>query len=71
MDRGERHDALRRTTTSSMRNMPPLRTIPETEIRLEELGNELDALNDRPYVFDPDEVASRWRLPYRWPPMVS
>lgn len=24
---------------------------------MEELGNELDAINDRPYVFDPDEVA--------------
>lgn len=30
---------------------------PETEQRLEELGNELDRLNDRPYVFDPAEVA--------------
>lgn len=29
----------------------------ETEARLEELGNELDALNDRPYVFDRQEVA--------------
>jgi len=29
----------------------------ETEARLEELGNELDALNDRPYVFDPKDVA--------------
>lgn len=29
----------------------------ETETRLEELGNELDRLNDRPYVFDPAEVA--------------
>ncbi|TIS18057.1 MAG: DNA-binding protein, partial [Mesorhizobium sp.] len=29
----------------------------ETESRLEELGNELDRLNDRPYVFDPAEVA--------------
>ncbi|OCP22442.1 MULTISPECIES: ParB/RepB/Spo0J family partition protein [unclassified Ensifer] len=29
----------------------------ETEARLEELGGELDALNDRPYVFDPQEVA--------------
>ncbi|MCA1493178.1 ParB/RepB/Spo0J family partition protein [Ensifer sp. NBAIM29] len=29
----------------------------ETETRLEELGNELDRLNDRPYVFDRDEVA--------------
>ncbi|MBN8954886.1 ParB/RepB/Spo0J family partition protein [Rhizobium sp. 60-20] len=29
----------------------------ETEARLEELGNALDALNDRPYVFDPEEVA--------------
>lgn len=29
----------------------------ETEMRLEELGNELDALNDRPYVFDPEDVA--------------
>lgn len=29
----------------------------ETEARLEELGNQLDALNDRPYVFDPQEVA--------------
>jgi len=29
----------------------------ETETRLEELGNELDALNDRQHVFDPDEVA--------------
>lgn len=29
----------------------------ETEIRLEELGNEIDQLNDRPYVFDPEEVA--------------
>jgi ParB family chromosome partitioning protein len=29
----------------------------ETEARLEELGNELDALNDRPYVFEPEEVA--------------
>jgi ParB family chromosome partitioning protein len=28
----------------------------ETEARLEELGNQLDALNDRPYVFDPEEV---------------
>ena len=28
----------------------------ETEARLEELGNELDALNDRPYVFDPQDV---------------
>ncbi|MDO5897032.1 ParB/RepB/Spo0J family partition protein [Agrobacterium sp. Azo12] len=29
----------------------------ETEDRLEALGNELDALNDRPCVFDPEEVA--------------
>jgi ParB family chromosome partitioning protein len=29
----------------------------ETEARLEELGNQLDALNDRPYVLDPEEVA--------------
>ncbi|PDT06841.1 ParB/RepB/Spo0J family partition protein [Rhizobium sp. M1] len=29
----------------------------ETEGRLEELGNELDRLNDRPHVFDPEEVA--------------
>ncbi len=29
----------------------------ETEDRLEELGRELDALNDRPYVFDPEDVA--------------
>lgn len=29
----------------------------ETEARLEELGNELDVLNDRPYVFDPEEVS--------------
>ncbi|TPN81151.1 ParB/RepB/Spo0J family partition protein [Mesorhizobium sp. CU2] len=29
----------------------------ETETRLEELGNELDRLNDRPHVFDPEEVA--------------
>ncbi len=29
----------------------------ETEARLEELGNALDALNDRPYVFDSQEVA--------------
>ncbi|TAV43627.1 ParB/RepB/Spo0J family partition protein [Rhizobium leguminosarum] len=29
----------------------------EIERRLEELGNELDQLNDRPFVFDPDEVA--------------
>lgn len=29
----------------------------ETEARLEELGNDLDRLNDRPYVFDPAEVA--------------
>jgi ParB family chromosome partitioning protein len=29
----------------------------ETETRLDELGNALDELNDRPYVFDPDEVA--------------
>lgn len=29
----------------------------ETETRLEELGNELDALNDRPYLFDPEDVA--------------
>lgn len=29
----------------------------ETERRLEELGAELDELNDRPYVFDPEEVA--------------
>lgn len=29
----------------------------ETEARLEELGNKLDHLNDRPYVFDPEEVA--------------
>ncbi|WP_085027803.1 ParB/RepB/Spo0J family partition protein [Ensifer aridi] len=29
----------------------------EAEQRLEELGNELDRLNDRPYVFDPEEVA--------------
>jgi ParB family chromosome partitioning protein len=29
----------------------------ETETRLEELGSELDALNDRLYVFDPAEVA--------------
>lgn len=28
-----------------------------TEQRLEELGSELDRLNDRPYVFDPQEVA--------------
>ncbi|THK36483.1 ParB/RepB/Spo0J family partition protein [Ensifer sp. MPMI2T] len=30
---------------------------PETEQRLEELRDELDRLNDRPYVFDPAEVA--------------
>ncbi|MCA1366769.1 ParB/RepB/Spo0J family partition protein [Bradyrhizobium sp. BRP14] len=29
----------------------------EAEQRLEKLGNELDRLNDRPYVFDPEEVA--------------
>jgi ParB family chromosome partitioning protein len=29
----------------------------ETERKLEELGAELDRLNDRPYVFDPQEVA--------------
>ncbi|MBP2449204.1 ParB/RepB/Spo0J family partition protein [Rhizobium leguminosarum] len=29
----------------------------ETERRLEELGTELDRLNDRPYVFDPEDVA--------------
>jgi ParB family chromosome partitioning protein len=29
----------------------------ETEARLEELGNELDALNDRPHVFDRQDVA--------------
>lgn len=29
----------------------------ETERRLEELGAELDELNDRPYLFDPEEVA--------------
>ncbi len=29
----------------------------ETEKRLEALGNELDRLDDRPYVFDPEEVA--------------
>ncbi len=29
----------------------------EIEARLEELGNQLDALNDRSYVFDPEEVA--------------
>ncbi len=29
----------------------------ETEARLEELGTQLDALNDRPYVFDPEDVA--------------
>jgi ParB family chromosome partitioning protein len=29
----------------------------ETEARLEELGNELDRLNDRPHVFDLEEVA--------------
>ncbi|RXT19594.1 DNA-binding protein [Rhizobium leguminosarum] len=29
----------------------------EIERRLEELGSELDQLNERPYVFDPDEVA--------------
>lgn len=29
----------------------------QTEARLEELGNELDRLNDRPLVFDPAEVA--------------
>lgn len=29
----------------------------ETESRLEELGNELDRLNDRPHVFDPDDVS--------------
>ncbi|WP_011579021.1 MULTISPECIES: ParB/RepB/Spo0J family partition protein [Chelativorans] len=29
----------------------------ETEKKLEALGNELDALNDRPDVYDPDEVA--------------
>ncbi len=29
----------------------------ETEMRLEELGSELDAINDRPYVFDPEDVA--------------
>jgi ParB family chromosome partitioning protein len=29
----------------------------ETEARLEELGSELDALNDRPYVFDRQDVA--------------
>lgn len=29
----------------------------ETETRLDELGDELDALNERPHVFDPQEVA--------------
>lgn len=29
----------------------------EAEARLEDLGNALDALNDRPYLFDPDDVA--------------
>ncbi|RUM96338.1 ParB/RepB/Spo0J family partition protein [Pseudaminobacter arsenicus] len=29
----------------------------ETEARLEELSNELDQFNDRPYIFDPEEVA--------------
>lgn len=29
----------------------------ETEARLEELGNEMDRLNDRPYVFDRQDVA--------------
>jgi ParB family chromosome partitioning protein len=29
----------------------------KTEVRLEELGNELDALNNRPYVFDRQEIA--------------
>jgi len=29
----------------------------ETEALLEEFGSELDALNDRPYVFDPEEIA--------------
>lgn len=29
----------------------------ETERRLEELGGELDELNDRPYAFDPEEVS--------------
>jgi ParB family chromosome partitioning protein len=29
----------------------------ETEAWLEGLGNELDALNDRPYIYDPEEVA--------------
>ncbi|MET3758411.1 ParB family chromosome partitioning protein [Rhizobium binae] len=29
----------------------------ETEHRLEELGSELDRFNDRPYVFDPQDVA--------------
>ncbi len=31
--------------------------VEETEKRLEEFGNELDRLDDRPYVFDPEEVA--------------
>jgi ParB family transcriptional regulator, chromosome partitioning protein len=29
----------------------------ETDARLEELGNQLDALNDRPFVFNPEDVA--------------
>jgi ParB family chromosome partitioning protein len=29
----------------------------ETEARLEQLGNALDAMNDRPYAFDPEEIA--------------
>jgi len=29
----------------------------DTEARLEELGNALDALDDRPYIFDPEDVA--------------
>ena len=29
----------------------------ETEARLEELGNQLDGINDRPYILDPQEVA--------------
>ncbi|MBB3354740.1 ParB family chromosome partitioning protein [Rhizobium sp. BK049] len=32
-------------------------TCEQTEHRLEELGNELDRINDRPYVFDPQDVA--------------
>jgi ParB family transcriptional regulator, chromosome partitioning protein len=53
-----RHDALKAEYDSLDAEYAAAEEYSEkTEARLEELGNELDAFNERPYVFDTDDVA--------------